>query len=165
VVVAITLSVVMLLATQEICSSGGLASAACFCALIFGFYSCTVGTFMTESAGLIMGVLALSALMRGFSRNDFWMSCAGVCTLALAVLTRAGALFAVPLVAIAILVGHHRSARESWRHALLVVVAALGYLGAVYLGARLVVPPGATFQGNFRTLCTGLPLAARAGRT
>jgi len=156
VVVAITLSVVMLLATQEICSSWGLASAACFCALIFGFYSCTVGTFMTESAGLIMGVLALSALMRGFSRNDFWMSCAGVCTLALAVLTRAGALFAVPLVAIAILVGHHRSARESWRHAVLVVVAALGYLGAVYLGARLVVPPGATFQGNFSYSLYGL---------
>ncbi len=155
-VVAITLSLAMLLAAHEIRNCWGLASAACFCALVFGFYSCTVGTFMSESAGLIMGVVSLGALVRGFSRNDFWLSCAGVCILTLAVLTRAGALFSVPLVTIAILIGHHKSARESWRQAVLVGVTVVGCMGAVYLGARLVVAPGAVFQGNFSYVLYGL---------
>jgi len=161
VVVAITLSIVMLLAAHEICSSWGLAAAACFCALVFGFYSRTAGTFMSESVGLIMGVLALSALVRGFSRNDFWLSCAGVCILALAVLTRAGALFAVPLVAAQLLIAHHRSLSMSLRNGMRLAACLSVFLGCIYLAARLVVAPGATFQGNFSYTLYGLAVGGK----
>ncbi len=161
VVVAITLSLVMLLAAHEICRSWGLAAAACFCALVFGFYFRTVGTFMSESAGLIMGVLALGVLVRGFSRNDFWLSCAGVCVLALAVLTRAGALFAVPLVAVQLLIVHHRSWRMSLQNGIRLTACLSIFLGCVYLAARLVVAPGATFQGNFSYTLYGLAVGGK----
>ncbi|MDX2053522.1 MAG: hypothetical protein SFV15_14075 [Polyangiaceae bacterium] len=143
-------------AASQITSAWGMGGALAFCSLVLGAYGSTAGTFMSESAGLIMGCIAVGALVRGFSRNHFLMSCLGLGTLALAVLTRAGAIFAVPLVAAQLLVSQHQSLRQTWRNVLRLGAVVGVFLGAIFAATRIVVHPNATFQGNFSYTLYGL---------
>ena len=153
---AIVLTAALAFAASEILWAWGMAAAVCFSTIVLGYYADKAGVFMTEGPGLVIGVIAVGVLVRGFSRNSFPLSALGFYTLTLALLTRAGALFALPLIALQILLSHHQSAKITRSNALKLGVGFIIFFGLIYAAQRLIVSPNATFQGNFSYTLYGL---------
>ncbi len=153
---AIVLTSVLTFAASEILWAWGMAAAVCFSTIVLGYYSDKAGVFMTEGPGLVMGVIGVGVLVRGFSRNSFPLSAVGFYALTLALLTRAGALFALPLIVVQVLFSHHQSAKGTRSNIVQLGVGFIIFFGLIYAAQRLVTSPNATFQGNFSYTLYGL---------
>jgi hypothetical protein len=124
-------------------------------------YDWAIGNFMTESLGLTAGVTAAALLATHAVRRDPWVLCTGIALLSFALAARAGALFALPLVALWGYMTLNGERGLDFRSAMLVLcAAAVGPLmqaaGALHLGAPL-----GNSGGNFAASLYGLSTGAR----
>jgi hypothetical protein len=130
-------------------------STAGFVAVIFLFYRRFLGSTMSESGGLIFGLLGMALLLHGCgARQRRWLAL-GVFTLAIGLVIRAGPFFILPAV---VLLGAWwwRQSRQAVSTGLLLAAAGFAGLGADSIAMRTVGSPGALPFSNYAYVTYGL---------
>jgi hypothetical protein len=128
--------------------------------LLFRYlYQFAFGQLMTENAGLAFGLTGLALLLRAADGGSKRMLALGVAALSLALTARAGALFALPLIAIWAGLAARRRDTSLWPTLALVVLAALaGPIVQAILGFAFgqgIDSSGANFSYTLYGLATG----------
>jgi hypothetical protein len=95
-----------------VCRSLGRAGAAVFAYLSTVYYIDYSGTFMTEVLGFPLGLLGTGILVDAVRRRRPWFALWGLTVLSLALVTRAGAFLALPLLGLWIALESGRSRRQ-----------------------------------------------------
>ncbi len=91
--------VVSFLAWRQVRVMFGWLGATLFLSLVFFFYRCeVVGLLRTEQLGLWFALIALALLLRGLREKREGLWCTGLFSLVMALNTRAGAYFILPLL-------------------------------------------------------------------
>jgi hypothetical protein len=123
----------------------------------------TVGVFMTEVAGYVMGALSLALLLAfSVSRRSPWLF-AGMAFLGIGMVARAGALSCIPAAVLwATVLGWRESRRTGAKYlAVALAGAAIGPL-LQFAEVRLVGLDPANSGGNFSTVLYGLSTGSRS---
>ncbi|WP_323705776.1 hypothetical protein [Thiorhodovibrio frisius] len=90
----------LLFALRALLQRYGLWAALAFFALAFGIAAVHLNTTMTEPLGLIWALLALAVLVESHARRSAVLALLGFALFTLAMVTRMGSMFAIPLLAI-----------------------------------------------------------------
>lgn len=125
---------------------------------LFLFYRRFIGTALTEHMGLALACLAFTLMWRSAdtARHPLLQASAGIFVLSLALLTRAGAFFVLPVSA-AWAGWHWRGNRRFSIRVFLLGCAAIGAGFALNLAVlHSVGYPGASYRGNFPYVLYGL---------
>lgn len=135
-------------AARETWRAGGVATAVAYIALCYFAMIQWLPLFLTETTGYIFGSVSYTFILAGFRSRSFPKALCGFGFLILAVTARAGAMLAIPLLALYLIYYFSRNFRDSFRKG--AAVAALG--GALLALSPLLVmrlaPAGAEYQGS-----------------
>lgn len=148
-------------AVWETWLTGGLATALLYLALCYLVMLQWAPLFMTETPGYIFGSLGYAFLLAGFRDRSFVQSLSGFGFLILGLMARAGAMFAIVILAGYLIYFFSKD----WRNALGkgLAVATIGGL-LLALGPLLLLkigPPGVGYQGNFSYTLYGIAVGGK----
>lgn len=93
---ALLASVALVLATSALFQTHGKAAAIWFFAFSFAFISCCLHRTLSEPLGISLGLVAFALLWSGVANRSLAQYAIGTFVLSLALLARAGAMFALP---------------------------------------------------------------------
>lgn len=153
---AVLASVALFLATVAILQTHGKATALWFFAFSFAFVSCCLHRTLSEPLGISLGLVAFALLWSGVANRSPAQYALGTFILSLALLARAGAMFALPATAIfaAYLV------QGRWQKRLMGSLAALAAIACAWLVNSAIIRLYGTTDGallsNFSYTLYGL---------
>ena len=141
----------------------GLLAAAAVAALLFVYaWEFVLGLFMTELMGFTLGLCGLSFLLAFCGTRTPWYLLAGSILLATALIARAGALLALPAIAVWALVAFRASSRaERVIYVMLAVLGVATGVGLQFLLASLFGSDAGNTGGNFAVSLYGLSTGSR----
>ena len=93
-------AIALFLATSAVFQTHGKATALTFFAICFAFVSCCLHRTLSEPLGISLGLLAFALHWSGLANKNLAQYACGLFVLSLALLTRAGAMFAIPASAL-----------------------------------------------------------------
>ena len=93
---ALLASIALFLATSALFQTHGKTTALWFFAFTFAFVSCSLHRTLSEPLGISLGLLAFASLWSGIANRSLASYAFGTFVLSLALLARAGAMFALP---------------------------------------------------------------------
>lgn len=137
-------------AARETWLTGGLAAAVIFIALATVCMAPWLPLFMTETPGYTLGCLGYAYLLNGFRRRSFGASLGGLGLFTLGMMTRPGAILAVPLLALYMLYFFRKSFRGLVCKGMAVAIVCGAAAGVGPLMLEAVGPEGfgGGHQGN-----------------
>ena len=135
-------------AGREIQREFNTLTAVFFTLLLFLFSRRFTGMLMTENLGMPLGTLGFVLLLRGARNRNLSSLLVGILALTLALNARAGAFFAVPLIALWISWFFCNRFKHLGKNLLLITAVILGF-AVNGIAFRLVSPPGAMLFSNF----------------
>jgi hypothetical protein len=141
---ALLTSIALFLATSALFQTHGKTTALLFFAFSFSFVSCCLHRTLSEPLGISLGVLAFALLWSGVANRSLAPYALGTFALALALLARAGAMFALPASVIfaAFLFSESRGKRLAG------VLVALGSIGGAWFINHAIIHLYGTANGT-----------------
>lgn len=153
---ALLAAVALFLATSALFQTHGKTTALLFFAFSFAFVSCCLHRTLSEPLGISLGLIAFALLWSGVANKSLTQYALGIFVLSLALLARAGAMFALP--ASVLFAAFFFSA--TWRKRLVGVLAALSAIGVAWFINHAIVQFYGTANGallsNFSYTLYGL---------
>lgn len=121
-------SVALFLATTALFQTHGRTAALWFFAFTFAFVSCCLHRTLSEPLGISLGLIAFALLWSGVASRSLAQYALGTFALSLALLARAGAMFALPACVLFAALFFS----ESWRRRLFGTLATLTAIGTAW---------------------------------
>lgn len=113
------------------------------------YYRQSSGTLMTEQLGLSLGLIAFTSLIYAIRLRNKWYFGCGLFLLTIALLTRAGAFFVIPIVLILGIILFKEQGRVTPQNMLIFTSAIAVAWGVNAILNNVVVTPGSSSMGNF----------------
>ena len=165
IIMAMVVSVALWLLTAEIRESFGVLPAALTAVIMIYCYAGRyTGKFLTEQLGIPLGMLALTIFLQGIRRKKFNYFVGGLFILTIALNARAGAMFALPLLAMWGATWHGRSKSLLRNLLILCGTVSLGFL--INFGIfRFISSPGSIPFANFGFTLYGIVTGYRGWKS
>jgi hypothetical protein len=122
---ALLAAIALLLATRALLQTHGKTAAIWFFVFSFAFISCCLHRTLSEPLGISLGLIAFALLWSGVANRSLAQYAIGTLVLSLALLARAGAMFALP-ASVLFAIFFFSESRRKQLLAALVTVAAVG---------------------------------------
>lgn len=153
---ALLAAIALLLATSALFQTHGKAAAIWFFAFSFAFISCCLHRTLSEPLGISLGLIAFALLWSGVANRYLAQYAVGTFILSLALLARAGAMLALPAVALFAAFFFSKSRKKQFLAALITVFA----IGAAWFVNQSIIHLYGTNDGallsNFSYTIYGL---------
>lgn len=143
-------------AARETWRAGGVATAVLYVTLCYFAMRQWLPLFLTETPGYIFGSVSYTFLLAGFRLRSFPRTLCGFGFLILGVTIRAGAMFAIPLLALYVIYFFSQSLRDAFRKGLAVTVVGGALLALGPLVLLRIAPAGTEYQGNLSYTLYGI---------
>jgi hypothetical protein len=147
--------IAVLIVLQVIKRRYGAVGAAVYIIMTFEFYSRFTGAVMTEQLGFMLGNIALFFLLVGIETRRFWYVLWGLGVLTLALNTRAGAFFILPIL-ILWFAHYFRKQMSVWRIISLSIAVVISVFFLNILLARIITGQSGTTFTNYSYTLYGL---------
>ncbi|MFZ5821359.1 MAG: hypothetical protein ACOYYJ_15795 [Chloroflexota bacterium] len=165
-VLALLISVAILFLMIEVKAGFGVFPSALLVGmLVYNYTGRFVGKFMTEQAGLVLGMLALTLFLRGIRERKFASFPVALLTLSFALNVRAGAFFVLPFLILWAAMSAAKSIASAIRLGLLNLAAVAGGFVVNFWLFKSVSRPDSLPFGNFGMTLYGLVTGYRGWRS
>ena len=143
-------------AARETWRAGGPAAAILYVSLCYFAMRQWLPLFLTETPGYILGSIGYTFLLSGFRLGFFRRALFGFGFLILAVTARAGAMFAMPLLAVYLIYYFHRNFRDTFRKSIAIAAVTGALLALSPLLVMRLAPSGTAYQGSLSYTLYGI---------